>query len=357
MKITSDQALTIATKDVVKFWNDSKTAAASFTGPGRMISLMALKRFLRDNGIYPPNDRLRHPRRKLIPANLSWNQGLAICGAASKPYNLAFKLMLHCGWGIGEFFKFNSAETWQKIRDYLAQNPTAAYYRHDFPEGRKMNNQPFYTLIPANIIKEIFDSGIPLPMTTLKVIGQESPRPLNFENYESNTTYLHRAFRTAVRRAPVKVDGRITLHELRDTFLTHAHTRGVPYENREFALGHSIDPRGYDKIWRDPDAMWQEMSKAYAENGGGLRAELDSRDEKIKELSRQIENIRQERADEENKREPRLKDLERLVTSQKDQLDDILGKVPKLGALLDARDSEIIRLRRIIAEKAKKRKK
>ena len=56
---------------------------------------------------------------------------------------------------------------------------------------------------------------------------------------------------------------RLELHELRDTFKTTGTRSGAAYEAVEFALGHQLDLRGYEKCWSDEAWMWGELSKIY----------------------------------------------------------------------------------------------
>jgi integrase len=326
MGITPDRALELAKSDSVGFWNQAKAAASDFTPAGRTICLMGLKRLMRDNGIYPPADRLKYPRRKAIPASLSWNQGLAIVGAASRPYNYAFRLMLHCGWGLSEFLTFNTADTWDAVRGGLTSNPNAEYYKFDFP-GRKLNGQPFYSVVPVKVLREIIQSGIPLPIATLH--GPDKGRPLNLDNYESNSTYLHRAFRTAVNRAPIKVSGRLTLHELRDTFYTQLERLGVPYEIREFALGHLIDARGYSKLWGEPEAIWREVKKLFeGEVSAEIQADMDKRDMRIADLMAKNEQLEAEVKRSKAMLGTVLQRMESLDKSTRG-LEALVGRLPK----------------------------
>ena len=204
---------------------------------------------------------------------MTWQEAERICGAASRPYNLIFQLMLECGWGIGEFLKFNTVETWQQIRNHLTKNPQAEYYRHEFP-ARKRNTHPFYTLIQTARLKEIL-SLTPVPIKASrglwKVKGVKQPKrndtlTLNMEGWNPARQYLENAWRTARRRAPVKLAGKPTIHELRDTFRTRATQAGCAPEAAEFAIGHTIDPLGYNKCFYDEKWMWNELRKISAPN-------------------------------------------------------------------------------------------
>lgn len=71
-------------------------------------------------------------------------------------------------------------------------------------------------------------------------------------------------FRTALRRSGLNFNGHLSPHDFRDVFRTEATIKGADYDAREFALGHQIDPRGYDKCYADLPWLWKEISKIYA---------------------------------------------------------------------------------------------
>lgn len=80
------------------------------------------------------------------------------------------------------------------------------------------------------------------------------------ENYKSSRIALDSAWKEALSRTDRE---RFKLHELRDTFKTAGTRSGAAYEVAEFALGHQLDPRGYEKCWSDEAWMWNEISKIY----------------------------------------------------------------------------------------------
>lgn len=288
MNLTPAQGLEKARVDVNGFWTLAKQVNG-FTPISKHQALMALKNWLRYNGIYPPADRLRHPRRVTGHGSLGWGEALAVVSAASKPYNLILKLMLNAGWGISEFLKINSKEQWDRVREGLRQNPNAEYYRFDF-EDRKNNPQPFYSLVPVEVLKEILASDVQLPFAT-----RRGNLPFNFDRYNLMVQYLDSAFKTGLRRAPIPpAAGKITVHELRDVFRTRATLTKVAYEAAEFGLGHILDQRGYIKCYRDEPWMWSELRKIYgsvAVTEDHLRRELASKDTQIGELQRQMDEL------------------------------------------------------------------
>ena len=277
-KLTPDEALEKTKKDIqtyidlVNFSNKflKKKGGAVGGERARHVAVFALRRYLYDNGVMMlPPARLTTPTPVKPSTRLTWDQGLAICAAARKPYNLILKLMLHCGWGISEFLKFNTAETWAAIERALKAEPNAEYYRVEFA-GRKKNRRQFYTLIPLFLLKEIL-ANVTVPIKASYGFAREKGRrpyktegiTLDLSNYESSRTYLETAFHTALHRAPVVFSGKPTVHELRDCFRTRATQTECADEAAEFAMGHSVDPLGYRKATYDEKWQWKQLSKIY----------------------------------------------------------------------------------------------
>jgi hypothetical protein len=277
-KVTPDEALEKTRKDIqayIDLVNASnkflKKKAGVVSGErARHAAIFGLRRYLYDNGVMMlPPARLTTPTPLKPSTRLTWDQGLAICAAARKPYNLILKLMLHCGWGISEFLKFNTTETWTAIERALKAEPNAEYYRVEFA-GRKKNRRQFYTLIPLFLLKEIL-ANVTVPIKASYGFAREKGRrpyktegiTLDLSNYESSRTYLETAFHTALHRAPVVFNGKPTVHELRDCFRTRATQTECADEAAEFAMGHSVDPLGYRKATYDEKWQWKQLSKIY----------------------------------------------------------------------------------------------
>ena len=239
--------------------------ANNFSEHRRALSIYALRRYLYDHGVLMlPPTRMRKPARKRPPTRMSWEQAHAIAAAASRPYNMIFKLMLESGWGIGEFLKFNTAENWEHLKQFLAKNDRAEYYRHDFT-SRKHNAEPFYTLVPTATLKDILAIAEEVPIKASRgAVRKLKGVILNTEQYHRSTLYLESAWRTAKKRAPTQLMGSPTVHELRDTFRTRATQANCAPEAAEFAMGHSIDPLGYNKCFYDEKWMWTELRKISA---------------------------------------------------------------------------------------------
>jgi len=137
-------------------------------------------------------------------------------------------------------------------------------------------------------LKEIFDANTKFPLTTTR------GKPLDLTNYHSSVVLIESAFRNAITRAALKLDPVPSPHEFRDTFKTHCTRSGVIREVSEFAIGHKLDPLGYEKCQEDIDFVWEEMRKAYLPtNGevGKVRQENRELREMVKDLQAKINRL------------------------------------------------------------------
>jgi integrase len=289
-KVMPEEVIEAAKKDPVALWSKVKPQANTIQSPkGRYTALYAFRRFLVDNGFENlPRARINKPRGVKPRTYLTWDQALAVCGAASRPYNLMFKLMLHCGWGIGEFLAFNTKETWESVKSYLASNSSAEYFRYTFPQ-RKNNPQEFYSLVPTSILKDIIAIGIQLPLSSQ---GRQNEQgiPLDKNHYHSAGMYAGAAFKTALKKAPIVVQGKPSIHDLRDTFRTRAEFAGCRASAPEFVMGHQIDPLEYNKCFYDEHWVWNELKKIF----GPIAVTEDTlatRDREIQQLREKLARL------------------------------------------------------------------
>jgi len=295
--LTPEQVVDGTKKDI-QTYIDLVQLANNFTERGRYITIFALRRFLYDRGVLMlPPARISRPTPTRKPTNLTWEEAHGIAAAAGKPYNIAFKLMLHAGWGIGEFLKFNTEENWNNVKAQLAKDPGKEYYRHDF-SGRKKNMREWYSLIPVAILREVLGL-VPVPIRATHGYMFEDGRRthkskgilLNLEDYHSARVYLEKAWITARRRAPITMKGQPSLHELRDTWRTKAAFVGCADDAAEFAMGHVIDPLGYKKVFTREKWMWENLRKV--EGAALTENDLQERDETIQKLQQQIDELKQ----------------------------------------------------------------
>jgi integrase/uncharacterized protein YbcI len=300
-KISPDEAISRVGREDgscnFKAYKELENQTNRFTERGRHIAIYALRRFLYDKGVMGlPPAKIGTPEKVKPPTNLKWEQATAICARAGKPYSLIFRLMLHTGMGSGEFLKFNTEQNWQHIKKVLENHP-GEYVRVE-AKGRKKNRTPFYHLIPTEILKDIL-ANVPVPIRashgyiyqdgrrTHKTIGV----PLDMPHLGSARIYMEKAFETALKGAAAgEINGKPSLHELRDCFRTQAHRTECDHYVAEFALGHEIDKLGYDKVYYDEHFVWENIKKIY----GPTLVQIEEVTVQNKELSQRVialENI------------------------------------------------------------------
>lgn len=97
--LTPEEVLEVTRKNLDVYVR-LKNAAKEFSEHGRVMAVAALRSFLLDGGIENlPAAHMKVPHRVKPSTYLTWDQAKSVCAAASKPYNMIFNLMLHCGWG------------------------------------------------------------------------------------------------------------------------------------------------------------------------------------------------------------------------------------------------------------------
>jgi integrase len=290
-KVTPQELVKMAERDPSATWKALKEAGKHLSKDSvRVGALYAARRFLDDHGVENlPKAKVRLPDLVKEPTYLDWDQANAICAASGRPYNCAFKIMLLSGWGMGEFLRFNKAETWEKIKAHFAAKPDAEYFKYGF-RGRKKNKQPFYSLVPKGILQDTIALGIPLPLSARGATGNVGI-PLDDEHFNTARQYMESAFRTALKKAPIVVtQGKPTVHELRDTFLTRAVQTGCSEAAANFVMGHIIDPHGYNKCDRDDQWVWGQLKKIHTTVAITEEA-LAVRDKEIEDLRARLHRL------------------------------------------------------------------
>jgi integrase len=325
MKLDAKTLYERAAKDPVATWKEIKNAAKSIDSPHvRVLAQYAARRFLldQDEDLMLPRSHLKQPELVKPPAYLSWDEAQKVCDAASSPYNLIFRIMLHSGWGLGEFLQFNKQQTWNAVKAKLAV-PTQdqPYFRFAF-RGRKKNHRPFYSLIPLKVLADAValeaKGKIVLPISHRGRNGNTLV-PLDDSRIVTNRGYLASAFKTALGRAAVVLtQGSPTPHELRDTFLTRAIQTGCSDSAANFVMGHAIDKLGYNKCDRDENWLWSELSKIHGPAAVTEDA-LASRDQQIEALREEL-----------GKRDVGDKKILELVNSAKEQIGQLKADVKRL---------------------------
>lgn len=252
-----------AESNVGMLWLRAKsTATTKIKSPvERNTALYALRSFLRAIGREAPNTPLEkaHPQKKVY---FTWQDAEKLINVAEPPYNIIFRLLRDCAWGITEFLKFNTESSWHAIGTFLQENPTAEYYRHDF-DFRKGNPRPYYTLIPAGILREILESKTVLPL------GTPRKKPLQLSSYKNSKTYIETAFKRALEKsgftAPKPFPDNPSPHDFRDAWATQAEDRELAPAAQKFVMGHTVDPLNYNKCYNNEAWMWKQLRKIFAE--------------------------------------------------------------------------------------------
>jgi integrase len=298
MKVDSETLYKRAEKDPVATWKEIKKAAKGIGSLHvRVLAQYAARRFLLDQDEYLilPRSHLTEPDLVKPPAYLSWEEAERVCDAASSPYNLVFRIMLHSGWGSGEFLQFNKEQTWVAVKAKVAApTPDQPYFRFAF-KGRKKNRKPFYSLVPLKVLKDCValeaKGKIKLPLSHRGKSGK-TLSPLDDSHITTNRRYLSSAFRTALKRATVTLtQGSPTPHELRDSFLTRAIQTGCSPSAANFVMGHVIDRLGYDKSSKDEKWVWSELSKIHGPAAVTEDA-LASRDARMRTLESENRDLK-----------------------------------------------------------------
>ena len=112
-------------------------------------------------------------------------------------------------------------------------------------------------MIPRRTLELILKSEERLPFRTARGVI------LDMTHYFNSIKYLETAFKNAVAKSRIEAYAPPSLHDLRDAANTYA-LKSRPSVSRdavEFAMGHTIDPLGYNQCWRDETWMWEELSK------------------------------------------------------------------------------------------------
>lgn len=252
------------------------------------VMLFALRRFLYNHGeaygLSLPPAKFERGERTRPDQPLTWDQALSIIAACGKPYNLICKMLLFNGWGLGQFFQFNTAENWEHVKQFLANPNSGEYFRFNFT-GRKKNATRWYSLIPRSLLVEVAGNvEVPLRADHGKGIV------LDMNHYRSARTYVESAWKTGLKRAPVTLQATTWPHELRDTFRTRATITGCASDAAEFAMGHTVDPLNYNKCYNDEKWMWNELRKIYGPAAASVD-QLKERDGKIAELEQKVQSL------------------------------------------------------------------
>jgi len=173
-------------------------------------------------------------------------------------------IMFQAGMGIGEFEYFNF-HGWLQIKPQLERKEEIL--RIDFPK-RKSNGQPFYSLIGEegiNLLKQYLEERGEIKQKDPIFIGKFGD-PIKKENiwymFNSLAKKVGLIPKLPINHFDTSNRYGINPHEMRDLFRMLWHRSGADSTIAEFMLGHTIDPLGYNKIYRDIDYVLSQYKKA-----------------------------------------------------------------------------------------------
>lgn len=193
------------------------------------------------------------PKVTYVPLDIA----RAIIGACRQPYKDLFTAALYGGMGRQELIMLN--ELWPDIKKQLVEGIDPI--RIDFG-GRKGSDKPFFTLVPARILRPYQDEDTPF-LTNGKPIKQGD---------------TERAWRGAKKR--LKIKEKYAAHMLRDLFKTGLGFHcGLRQETTDFMTGHvaRIDPNQYLQIQHEPDIVIEEWKKIRTYLDSGIDAKVQDK--------------------------------------------------------------------------------
>jgi hypothetical protein len=175
-------------------------------------------------------------------------------------YRAVFLSMFQAGLGGGEL-RYWSAHGLEDLRRQLREN--TRFIRIELP-GRKhfRNVRPFYTFLARDASEAV------------RFYMEERPdgQDIFLTAYGTRLTYptmldywYKRLERLGILRRRIgDTSARYgkNMHELRDLFRTRWHRSGADPLVAEFALGHTVDPLGYNKVMEQPSYVLSQYKIA-----------------------------------------------------------------------------------------------
>ena len=187
---------------------------------------------------------------------------------SSKPmYQALFLSMFEAAMGLQEVMYWNE-NGWPSLYEQLQAN--ADVVKIDLP-GRKKNRnkQSYYTLVGGDALRALKGYiGDDLDPNRKAIFLNVYGVPLKREGVNA---YWRRTLIRLGIITPVKIDkqehgGTVRygygLHELRDNFRTLWSRSTASSDIGEFLMGHSIDPLGYNQIYRDEEYAKEQYKMA-----------------------------------------------------------------------------------------------
>ena len=258
--------------------HEHRTAKVAESGvKRRLMFYTAVRSFLRHNRAPLPQEtfRIADEERESAITYMTLEQARAMIGALKDPYRTMMTASLYGAMGRGELLMLN--RLWPRIRQQLLEGKDPIQI--DFGR-RKTNPNPYFTLMPAKILKPYEDiEANPFQGKAKKGI------PRIYRPVKDSDLWV--AWRFARKRTGIKE--KIKIHMFRDLFRTLCYKVGVRPETSEFLMGHRVDKSNYLQIQREPETVIQEWQKLRVYLESGLGPEVS---EEIRTLRSEVERLR-----------------------------------------------------------------
>ena len=258
---------------------EGKIVHVAETSAGRRKLMYAAIRsfFAHHRAALPADKTFRISDNGRIPQTqyMELDKARAIIAALKEPYRSLYSIALYSGMGQGELVALN--EMWPQLRRQLREGKDPV--RVDFSR-RKGNQNPFFTFIPAQLLKPYEDQ----PENPFRILTkherQRKPRPIIGHDLEV-------AWKYARKRAGFTEGYRG--HHLRDLFITLGYKVGVSKEGTDFMTGHVVDRYNYLQLNREPGKVLAEWRKIRGFLESGLSVEVT---EEMQTLRSEVERLR-----------------------------------------------------------------
>jgi integrase len=211
-------------------------------------------------------------RENTRPTYIHLPDAQRIIGTMKEPYHTLFTIALYSGMGRDELLCLN--KFWPSLRRQLNEGKDPI--RMDFSR-RKKGDQPYFTLIPASLLKPYADiEANPFKSHDIKNGGM---KPIAY--YDLRTAWIG-----ALKRA--KIDIRYTAHELRDLFITRIVHKADALESvSHFLVGHTdpLDKNRYLQYMQEPEIVLEEWTKIRKYIDSGMQEKMSQLEKKYESLA------------------------------------------------------------------------
>jgi hypothetical protein len=200
-----------------------------------------------------------------------------IIACLKEPYRTLATTALYGGLGRKEALSLN--RMWPSVEKQLRDEKDPI--RIDFVK-RKSNPHPYFTLLPAKLLRPHLGKEIPFGVYT------KHSKTKRFRSM--NESDLLVAWSFAKKRAAV--EGKQTFHMLRDLMITTFYRLEADIVSAQFLTGHSVDHNRYLQIMKAPERAEREWSKyrQFLDSGvtGETQEKIQQQGERIEDLTRQL---------------------------------------------------------------------